>query len=111
MSAAETVPAGDPAPVFAALGDTTRLGLIARLSDRQPRSIAQLSEGLVLSRQGVRKHLAILESAGVVTSERVGREHRFAIDSRGLAVARGYLDRVAGQWDDAIDRLKGFVDG
>ena len=111
MSRAEPVrPGADPAPVFAALGDTTRLALVARLSDGRPRSIAQLTDGLDLTRQGVTKHLRVLEQAGLVASRRVGRESRFVFARSGLAEARDYLDRVSQQWDGALARLKTFVE-
>lgn len=98
------------APLFAALGDATRLTLLSRLCNGQPQSIAQLTHGTGLSRQGVSKHLAILEQARLVTSERVGRESRFALRSGTLTEARQYLDRASQQWDDAIGRLKRFVE-
>jgi len=102
--------AADSAPVFAALGDTTRLGLVARLGDGKRRSIAQLADGLDLTRQGVTKHLRVLERAGVVTCERVGRESRFAIRPDAIAEARDYLARASAQWDAAIERLRASVE-
>ena len=104
-----TAPA-DPAPVFAALGDATRLALVARLSDGQPRSITQLTDGLDLTRQGVTKHLRVLQQAGIVASERVGRESRFAFTPAPIDEVRSYLDRVSRQWDAALGRLKAFVE-
>ena len=100
----------DPAPVFAALGDTTRLQLLSRLSDGRPRSIAKLADGFSLTRQGVSKHLRVLEQAGVVTSERVGRESLYVIALDPIRDARNYLARVSEQWDDALGRLKSFVE-
>ena len=111
MSTLEThSPPVDPAPVFAALGDATRLALISRLSDGQARSITQLTDGLSLTRQGVTKHLRILEQAGIVASERIGRESRFVFTPAPISDARTYLDRVSQQWDDALMRLKAFVE-
>lgn len=104
------VTAGDPAPVFAALGDEKRLELVSRLVDGKARSIAQLSEGLSLSRQGVTKHLRVLERAGIVRSNRVGRESRFIFVPETIDNARSYLDTVSEQWDDALSRLKTFVE-
>ena len=105
-------PAGvDPAPVFAALGDATRLELIARLGDGQAHSISQLTAGLDLTRQGVTKHLRVLERAGIVRSRRVGRESRFVYVPAPIEEARSYLDTVSRQWDDALSRLKAFVEG
>lgn len=98
------------APVFAALGDATRLLLLSRLCKGQPQSIAQLTRGTGLSRQGVSKHLAILEQARLVTRKRVGRESQIAVQSIALTEARHYLDRAARQWDEAIGRLKQLVE-
>ena len=99
----------DPAPVFAALGDPTRLELISRLTEGQARSITQLADGLGLTRQGVTKHLRVLEDAGVVHSVRVGRESRFTFVPDRLHELQSYLDRVSRQWDDALSRLRSFV--
>ena len=84
---AEFIPAA-AAPVFAALGDATRLNLLARLRDGRSRSIIELTDGLGLTRQGVSKHLRVLEDAGMVRSERIGRESRFVLEPDGLAQAR-----------------------
>lgn len=100
----------NPAPVFAALGDRTRLALLSRLSDGRTRSIARLSEGTDLTRQAVTKHLRVLEEAGLVTQSRAGRESRFALRPEPLAEARSYLDAVSRQWDEALGRLKSFVE-
>lgn len=100
----------DPAHVFAALGDATRLELVARLNDGQARSIVQLSDGLSLSRQGVTKHLRVLEQAGIVSSSRVGRESLFTFTPDPIRYARSYLEKVSMQWDDALTRLKSYVE-
>ena len=99
-----------PAAVFAALGDETRLAVLARLSQGEPQSISHLTRGTGLTRQGVTKHLRVLEGAGVVRSTRSGRESRFALEPQPLEDARDYLDRVSRQWDDALARLKSFVE-
>ena len=88
----------------------TRLALISRLADGRPWSIAQLTGRLNLTRQRVGKHLRVLKQAGVVTSRRVGRESRFVFMPEPILDARGYLDRVSDQWDDALSRLKAFVE-
>jgi DNA-binding transcriptional ArsR family regulator len=98
------------APVFAALGDRTRLALVARLSDGEPRSIAALSADTRLTRQAVTKHLRVLEAVGLVASGRVGRESRFAFRPEPLAEARSYLAEVSAQWDGALARLKALVE-
>ncbi len=98
------------ASVFAALGDTTRLSVLGRLAAGEPQSIAQLTTGTRLTRQAVTKHLRVLEGAGVVRAVRVGRESRFTLVPRPIDDARGYLDLVSRQWDDALARLKAFVE-
>jgi DNA-binding transcriptional ArsR family regulator len=102
--------AKDYAPVFAALGDPTRLALVIRLSGGQPHSISQLTEGSTLTRQAVTKHLRVLEGAGIVRCARSGRESHFALDPAPIDDARKYLDRVSELWDQALSRLRTFVE-
>jgi DNA-binding transcriptional ArsR family regulator len=98
------------APVFAALGDETRLALIARLSGGQSCSISQLTKGSKLTRQAITKHLRVLESVGIVHSVHAGRESLFEFDATPIAKMREYLDFVSEQWDQALARLKSFVE-
>lgn len=98
------------ARVFAALGDETRLQLVSKLSGGKPRSISQLTAGSKLTRQAISKHLGVLRRAGMVHSQRAGRERRFELDPRSLAGVRDYLDQVSAQWDHALARLKAFVE-
>jgi DNA-binding transcriptional ArsR family regulator len=105
--------AADPrraAPVFAALGDETRLYLVASLSAGGPMSIVALTTGSGVTRQAVTKHLQVLLNAGVVRLQRFGRETRWELDREPLDAARDSLDRIAAQWDDALNRLKAFVE-
>ena len=96
--------------MFAALGDATRLELVSRLVDGERRSIAELTEGLPLTRQAVTKHLQVLSDAGLLDRKRVGRESRFAVRPKALAEARDYLARISEQWDEAIARLRDVVE-
>lgn len=96
--------------MFAALGDRTRLSLLRRLSQGRPQSIARLSAETDLTRQAVTKHLRVLEEAGLVESLRVGRESRFSYRPEPVEAARSWLEDVAAQWDDALGRLKAFVE-
>jgi DNA-binding transcriptional ArsR family regulator len=98
------------ASVFAALGDETRLSVLARLSNGQPQSISRLTAGTTLSRQAVTKHLRVLANAGVVRNLRSGRESLFALEPRPIEDLRDYLDQVSRQWDDALARLKAHVE-
>ena len=100
----------NPAPVFAALGDATRLELVSRLIDGQPLSIAQLADCLDLTRQGVTKHLRVLQRAGIIRAKSIGRESRFSYVAGPIDRARSYLDAVSAQWDNALARLKAFVE-
>ena len=98
------------AAVFAALGDATRLTVLAKLARGEPQSIARLTHGTRLTRQAVTKHLRVLEGAGVVRSVRVGRESRFALEPKPLDEVRDYLGLVSRQWDAALMRLKALVE-
>jgi len=98
------------APVFAALGDETRLSLVAMLCGGRPCSISQLTRGSKLTRQAITKHLRVLESAGIVHSVRRGRESRFEFDPQPIEGIKQYLDFVSEQWDQALSRLKSFVE-
>jgi DNA-binding transcriptional ArsR family regulator len=109
MSSASVRPP-EPAPIFAALGDPTRLGLVSRLADGRPRSLSELRGGTPLTRQAVSKHLRVLEAAGLVSSLRVGRETRFAFRPEPMAEVLTWLDDIGRQWEDALGRLKGFVE-
>jgi DNA-binding transcriptional ArsR family regulator len=109
-SASPRAAALGPAAVFAALGDPTRLSLLARLSDGAARSIARLCDGAPLTRQAVTKHLRVLEDAGLVSRSRVGRESRYAYRPQPVAEARAYLDGVSAQWDAALERLRALVE-
>jgi DNA-binding transcriptional ArsR family regulator len=101
---------GNHADVFAALGDSTRLSLIAKLCDGQSRSIVQLAHNFPLTRQAVTKHLRVLELAGIVRRDRIGRESHYAYIAKPIAEANSYLSKVSEQWDDALSRLKSFVE-
>jgi DNA-binding transcriptional ArsR family regulator len=89
------------ASVFAALGDETRLSLIAQLCGGQSYSIAQLTRCSDLTRQAIRKHLRVLERVGIVHCARYGRESRFEFDPQPIEEIREYLDLVFEQRDQA----------
>jgi DNA-binding transcriptional ArsR family regulator len=93
------------APIFAALGDETRLRIVARLSDQGPLSIVRLTEGEAMTRQAITKHLSVLAEAGLVRDVRRGRERLWVLEPSPLEVARRYLDLVSERWDAALGRL------
>jgi len=98
------------APIFAALGDETRLALVAKLSEGRSRSIAELTEGTRLTRQAVTKHLRVLEGARIVSRVKAGRESLFELDPTPIEELRDYVDLVSQRWDQALSRLKAFVE-
>ena len=107
--------AGNPAlkaaaPVFAALGDETRLRLVSRLCAGGPASIARLTAGSSVTRQAIAKHLQVLAGAGLVRSSRRGRERVWELRPRRLLQARASLEVLSRQWDETLGRLKAFVE-
>ncbi|OOG41729.1 transcriptional regulator [Rhodanobacter sp. C06] len=98
------------APVFAALGDPTRLRLLAALCAGGALSIAQLTAGTAITRQAVTKHLQVLADAGLVRDDWQGRERLWELEPSRLAEARRALDAIAAQWDQALARLKRLVE-
>ena len=102
--------AGASARVFAALGDPTRLGLVARLSRGGPASITRLTEGSAVTRQAIAKHLRVLAVAGLVRGRRRGRESVWKLEPGRLELARRYLDTVSERWDATLERLRAAVE-
>ena len=109
-SSKTSVPPKNSAPLFAALGDETRLRLVARLCDGGPMSIARLTSGTDVTRQAITKHLRVMEEAGLVRNHRHGRESVWELERKRLEDARRYLERIAKQWDEALGRLRAFVE-
>jgi DNA-binding transcriptional ArsR family regulator len=100
----------EAAPVFAALGDETRLRIVARLCASGPQSIVRLTDGTNVSRQAVTKHLHALSRAGLLRSTQEGRERIWEMETSRLAEVSGYLEQISRQWDEAIDRLRKMVE-
>lgn len=98
------------ANVFAALGDATRLALVAALCAGEALSIAQLTANTHISRQGVTKHMQVLAQAGIVHDVKVGRERRWTLDTAQLDAARRTLEVIGREWDVALARFKVFVE-
>ena len=97
--------------MFAALGDPTRLELVARLCGGAPLSITQLAAGADITRQAITKHLHVLEEAGLVHSARRGRQQLWELDPAQLAEARACLEQIGREWENALGRLRNFVEG
>mgnify|MGYP001617646189 CR=1 FL=1 len=97
---------------FDALGDQTRLQLVARLCTEGPLTIVDLSAESHVTRQAVNKHLHALAAAGLVRDKRGPRpwQRLWKPEPRRLQDARRYLEEISRQWDGALDRLKAFVE-
>jgi DNA-binding transcriptional ArsR family regulator len=98
------------AAVFHALGDPVRLEIVQRLSRQQPLTIASVSHGLGITRQGVRKHLQVLADARLATLEPRGREVLVALSPAGLDQAQAFLTKLERQWDRRLAGLRRFVE-
>lgn len=97
------------APVFAALGDPTRLRLVARLGEGAA-SIARLTEGTSITRQAVTKHLRVLQASGLAHATPSGREQVWSLDAGPLDAARRSLELASQRWDERLARLKALVE-
>lgn len=102
--------AAQSASLFAALGDQTRLRLVSRLCDGGPMSITRLTEGSKVTRQAITKHLRVMEDAGLVRNTWRGRESVWQLEMQRFKDARRHLDLISKQWDDALGRLRAFVE-
>lgn len=101
--------ASNVAPVFAALGDGCRLEILALLGDGGDHPISEIAHTFPITRQGVTRHLRVLEQAGLVRRKSVGREVRYRLEKAQLETAKQYLIRASTQWDEAIERLASQV--
>lgn len=98
------------AGIFAALGEPTRLGLVSILREDEGLTLTRLAQSSPLTRQGLTRHLQVLEDAGVVESTRSGRERHFRLAPGPFKEMQDYLRYVSQQWDDALNRLQAFVE-
>jgi DNA-binding transcriptional ArsR family regulator len=110
-SRAEAAALDHTVPVFAALGDPTRLRLVARLGREGPLTISRLSDGAGVTRQAVAKHLRVLAGAGLAHGSRQGREQFWRLEGAPLDQARRSLDLISQRWDQALGRLKASLEG
>jgi DNA-binding transcriptional ArsR family regulator len=95
--------------VFAALADATRRDIVRRAIDGRE-GVAELAEHYPMSFAAVQKHIAVLERAGLITKERVGRRKLVRIQVDGLLVARRLLDQYEDLWRGRIDRMTELID-
>lgn len=95
-----------PEAVFSALSDPTRRQMFDRLVSEGPATATLLARDLPISRQAVVKHLQVLEGAGLVEREPVGRETRFKAVPDPLTDVREWIDRVGETWEQRLGRLR-----
>ena len=100
----------EAAPIFAALGDATRLRIVLRLCGEGPLSIVRLADGAKVTRQAIAKHLQVLEEVGLARGLRNGRECIWELRTKQLGEMQHYLDEISLQWDEALSRLRAFVE-
>ena len=92
--------------VLGALGDPTRRSVLQSVAEDGPLTATELAGPFGISRQAVSKHLSVLEQAGLVRAERVGREARYEVVAGSLDPAAAWLDRVGATWDRRLTRLR-----
>ena len=98
------------ASIFSALGDPTRLKLVAVLCAGGAFSIAQLTANTDITRQAVTKHLQVLADAGVVRDMKAGRERLWQLDPAQIEEAKRTLEAIGRQWAIALGKLKSFLE-
>ena len=96
--------------VFDALADPTRRFVLEVLAGRDSASQSELAAQVPVTRQAVAKHLSTLHAAGLVRSERRGRETRYALDTAPLDEAAAWLERVGAEWDTRLAALARHVE-
>jgi len=99
-----------PGNVFEALADPTRREVVRRLAQQGPATATELAGALPVTRQAVAKHLATLAEAGLVRSDRQGRETRFEFTPQPLAEAVTWMAEVGSQWDDRLQALSEYLE-
>ena len=97
-------------PVFAALGDATRRDLLVNLAKNSPKTASQLAEEYPMSRQGILKHLDILENAGLVATRKEGREKLYTLTLEPLSELETWIQELGAIWDTRLMRLKNFLE-
>jgi DNA-binding transcriptional ArsR family regulator len=96
--------------IFAALADPTRRGLLENLAENSPRTATQLAEAYPITRQGILKHLHILEEAGLVAVYQEGREKRYTLTPEPLNDVDEWIKALGAKWDERLLRLKTMLE-
>jgi DNA-binding transcriptional ArsR family regulator len=97
-------------PIFAALADPVRRSLLVNLAESSPKTASQLATEYPITRQGILKHLDILETAGLVAVHQKGREKRYTLTPAPLTELEVWVKELGTKWDDRLARLKNIVE-
>jgi DNA-binding transcriptional ArsR family regulator len=96
--------------IFAALADPTRRDLLANLAENSPKTATQFADEYPITRQGILKHLNILEDAGLVAVHQQGREKRYTLRPEPLSELEQWIEEISAKWDARLLRLKHFLE-
>ncbi len=97
-------------PIFAALADPMRRKLVLNLAENSPKTATQLAEEYPITRQGILKHLDVLEAAGLVMIQQKGREKRYSLTPEPLTELEAWIKAISIKWDERLLRLKTFLE-
>lgn len=98
------------AHIFAALADPTRLSLLVNLAEHGPKTASKLAEEYPITRQGILKHLHILEDARLVAVHQKGREKRYTLTPEPLGDINEWIKKINATWDERLWRLKTLLE-
>ena len=96
--------------LFTALADPIRRSLLVNLAEHSPRTATQLAEEYPITRQGILKHLTILEDAGLVAIHQAGREKRYTLTPEPLEELGQWIEDIGAKWDERLLRLKTWLE-
>lgn len=97
-------------PVFAALADPMRRKLLVNLAENSPKTATRLATEYPITRQGILKHLRVLEEAGLVSVSQQGREKNYTFTPEPLSELDQWIKQLNATWDERLLRLKHFLE-
>jgi len=97
-------------PIFTALADPIRRSLLANLAENSPKTATQLAQEYPITRQGILKHLHILQEAGLVAVHQQGREKRYTLTPEPLSELEQWIQDISARWDERLLRLKALLE-
>jgi DNA-binding transcriptional ArsR family regulator len=97
-------------PLFTALADPTRRSLLVHLAQHSPKTATELAQDYPITRQGILKHLDVLEAAQLVVVQQRGRDKRYSLKPEPLAELEGWIAEINAAWDARLLRLKAWIE-